>query len=91
MKSRGTNHLTEPFTSVLSPYLEQQIINLLLIKIGAGIVTGYGLDDQGVGVRVLEGSRIFSSPCHPDWFWGPTNFLCMGTGGFFPGGKTPRA
>jgi hypothetical protein len=28
---------------------------------GAGIATGYGLDDQGVGVRVLVGSRIFSS------------------------------
>jgi hypothetical protein len=25
-----------------------------------GIVTGYGLDDQGIGVRVLAGSRIFS-------------------------------
>jgi hypothetical protein len=24
-----------------------------------GIVTGYGLDDQGVGVRVLVGSKIF--------------------------------
>jgi hypothetical protein len=30
------------------------------------IVTGYGLDDQGVGVWVLVGSRIFSSPCRPD-------------------------
>jgi hypothetical protein len=26
------------------------------------IATGYGLDGQGVGVRVPEGSRIFSSP-----------------------------
>jgi hypothetical protein len=32
-----------------------------------GIVTGYGLDDQGVGVSVLVGSRIFSSPCRSDW------------------------
>jgi hypothetical protein len=31
-----------------------------------GIVTGYGLDDQEVGVRVPVGSRIFSSPSHPD-------------------------
>jgi hypothetical protein len=31
-----------------------------------GIVTGYGLDDQGVRVRVLVGSRIFSSPNRPD-------------------------
>jgi hypothetical protein len=31
-----------------------------------GIATGYGLDDQGVGVRVPVGSRIFSSPRRPD-------------------------
>jgi hypothetical protein len=31
-----------------------------------GIATGYGLDDRGVGVRVLVGSRIFSSPRRPD-------------------------
>jgi hypothetical protein len=27
-----------------------------------GVVIDYGLDDQGVGVRVPVGSRIFSSP-----------------------------
>jgi hypothetical protein len=27
-----------------------------------GIATGYGLDDQGVGVRVLMWARIFTSP-----------------------------
>jgi hypothetical protein len=32
-----------------------------------GIVTSYGLDDRGVGVQVPVGSRIFSSPDHPDW------------------------
>jgi hypothetical protein len=32
-----------------------------------GIATGYGLDDQGVRVRVPVGSRIFSSPDRPDW------------------------
>jgi hypothetical protein len=31
-----------------------------------GIATSYGLDDRGVGVRVLVGSRIFSSPNRPD-------------------------
>jgi hypothetical protein len=25
------------------------------------------LDDQGVGVQVLEGARIFISSCCPDW------------------------
>jgi hypothetical protein len=34
-----------------------------------GIATGYGLDDQGVGVRVPVGAGIFTSPCRPDWFW----------------------
>jgi hypothetical protein len=40
-----------------------------------GIATGYGLDDQGVGVRVPVGARIFSSPCHPDWLRGPRSLL----------------
>jgi hypothetical protein len=31
-----------------------------------GIATGYGLDDGGVGVRVLVGSRMFSCPRRPD-------------------------
>jgi hypothetical protein len=31
-----------------------------------GMATAYGLDDGGVGVRVPEGSRIFSSPRRPD-------------------------
>jgi hypothetical protein len=33
--------------------------------------TGYGLDGQGVGVRVPVGARFFFSPRHPDRFWGP--------------------
>jgi hypothetical protein len=39
-----------------------------LRELGADIATGYGLDDRGVGVPVQVGSRIFSSPQHPDWF-----------------------
>jgi hypothetical protein len=31
-----------------------------------GIETGYGLYDLGVGVQVPVGSRIFTSPHHPD-------------------------
>jgi hypothetical protein len=30
-----------------------------------GIAIGYRLDEQGVGVRVPVGSRIFTSPCRP--------------------------
>jgi hypothetical protein len=52
-----------------------------------GIATGCGLDDQGVGVRVPAGSRIFSSPCRPDRLWGPPNSLANGYWGSFPGGK----
>jgi hypothetical protein len=39
------------------------------------IATGYGLDNWGVGVRVPVGARIFTSPCRPDWLWGPLNLL----------------
>jgi hypothetical protein len=49
-----------------------------------GIVAGYGLDDRGVGVRVLVGSNIFSSPRCPDRLWGPPNLLSNGYLGFFP-------
>jgi hypothetical protein len=52
-----------------------------------GIATGYGLDSWGVGVRVPVGSRIFSSPRRPDWFWGPATSYSMSTGGSFLGGK----
>jgi hypothetical protein len=54
-----------------------------------GIVTGYGLDNQEVGVRVPVGSRIFtlhvvqtSSGVHP------TSYT-MSTGGCCPGVKRP--
>jgi hypothetical protein len=46
-----------------------QIINSRIFTVSgsqgiiAGTATGYGLDDPGVAVRVLVGSRIFSSPC----------------------------
>jgi hypothetical protein len=50
------------------------------------IVTVYGLDDQGVGVQVLVGSKMSSSPHHPDWLLGPPNLLSNGYWGLYPPG-----
>jgi hypothetical protein len=48
------------------------------------IATGYGLDNQGVRVRVLVEARIFSSPCCTDRLWSPPSLLSNGYQGFFP-------
>jgi hypothetical protein len=49
-----------------------------------GIATGYGLDDQGVGVRVKVASRIFSSARRPGRLWGPPTLLSNGYRGLLP-------
>jgi hypothetical protein len=51
-----------------------------------GIVTGYGLDDQEVGVRAPVWARMFISPCRPDWLRGPSSVLSNGDRGLFPWG-----
>jgi hypothetical protein len=51
-----------------------------------GIVTDYRLGDQGVGVRVPVGARIFTSPCRPDQPWGPPSLLSNGYQQLFPHG-----
>jgi hypothetical protein len=52
------------------------------------IATRYGLDDRGVGVRVLVESTIFSSR-RPDRLWGLPNLVSNGYWGLFPGVKRP--
>jgi hypothetical protein len=49
-----------------------------------GIATAYGLDDQGVGVRVPVGAIIFTAPCRPDRLWDPPSLLSNGYRGHFP-------
>jgi hypothetical protein len=56
-----------------------------------GIATSYGLDDREDGVRVPIGSRIVSSPSHPDRLWGPLNFLSNEYRRLFPEGKEAGA
>jgi hypothetical protein len=54
-----------------------------------GIATGYELEDRGVGVRVLVGSRIFSTSSRPALVAHPASYP-VATGSPFPGVKRPR-
>jgi hypothetical protein len=55
-----------------------------------GIATSYRLHNRRAEVRVLKGSRIFSSRNHPDQLWGPPNLLSNGYwGGVSVGVKRP--
>jgi hypothetical protein len=55
-----------------------------------GIANGYRLDDRGFGVRVVVGSRIFSSPHLRDQFWWSPSILLNWYQGLFPQGQSGR-
>jgi hypothetical protein len=83
------NHIPEDLNVNVANYLCFPLLESWdsLVSIG----TGYGLDDQGVGVRVPTGSRNFllrsvhtGSKAHPASY-------PMGTRGPFPGGKATGA
>jgi hypothetical protein len=59
------------------------------VKRPVGIATGYGLDDQGVGVQVPVGSRIFTSHVVQTGSRVHSAYP-MGTGSSFTGVKRPR-
>jgi hypothetical protein len=56
MKCEGVEDLT--------PSVTYEILTTAIVM-AVGIATGYGLEDQKVGVRVTMGAKIFTSPC-PD-------------------------
>jgi hypothetical protein len=72
---------------IVDDYFFPELLIFILWRSGVGIVTGYGLDDRGVGVRVPVGSRIFSSPSRPDRLWGPLSLLSNGYRALSPGVK----
>jgi hypothetical protein len=88
--------------SPITSFLTELGIYLLFVEIftlypfarsldrSVGIATGYGLDEWGFGVRVPEGSTIFSSPRRPDCLRGPPKLLSNGYRGLFPRGYRDR-
>jgi hypothetical protein len=47
--------------SQTSPYLPLRLKKRAILDSSVGIATGYGLDGRQLGVRVLVGSRMFST------------------------------
>jgi hypothetical protein len=56
----------------------------------SGVATGYGPDGRGVGVRVQEGTRFFSSPRRRDRFWSLPSLLHNSYRRIFPWGQSGR-
>jgi hypothetical protein len=82
LSSRSNDHNHKLFNQILYYFVPLCTVSR---DSAVGIATGYRLDDWEVGVRVPVGSRIFTSPCRPDWPWGPPNLLYNGYRELFPG------
>jgi hypothetical protein len=81
-------HFFSPVSATCPAYLVVlDIIIIIIFSKGAGIATGYGLNNRGGRVPVQVGSRIFISPHRPDRFWGPLSLLYNGYRGLFPRSK----
>jgi hypothetical protein len=59
----------------------------LQYSLGAGVATGYGLEDRGVGVRVPVVSNIFFSLRRQDRLCGLPYLIYNGYGAIFPWDK----
>jgi hypothetical protein len=91
LKSTWLHSLTRLYCSIA--YVHNNINSLYRNQIDTqsrdsvvGIATGYGLDCQGVGVRVPVESRIFSSSRPPNRLWGPPSLVSNGYWRLFPRG-----
>jgi hypothetical protein len=88
MKTKEINNKITLNIKILSYQIWTPTLTIRSRDSVVSIATGYGLDNQGVGVQVPVGSRIVSSPCRSDWLWGPPNLLPNGYQEIsFPRGK----
>jgi hypothetical protein len=63
----------------------------IIFTVIVGTVTGYGLVDRGIRIRIPVGSSILTSPYHPDWYWShPSSYPMDNGGGSFRLGRLKR-